>query len=72
MKDYIIWLRSGECITGTVKEDVIQDVKQKFDAKKEQIIEFDDIDGHVAVSNDEIEAVGINKHLENKAYGFKS
>lgn len=68
MEDYIIWLKSGECITGTAKEDVIkilQDTFINFTEKNEKF-SFADEDGRVVLKLSRIEAIGITKRNEEK------
>lgn len=74
MKDYLIWLKSGETICGTAKEETIKMLQYRFKdhAGKKEIISFTDKDGDVVLDIDRIEAVAINKCIENKKVGFKS
>lgn len=74
LKDYIIWLKSGECITGTVKENIINDLQDRFKDSigETEKISFNDEDGKVVVDLSRVEAIGINKCYENKEVGFKS
>lgn len=73
MKDYLIWLKSGETISGTADEDTIKWLQKRFEDREyelEKIISFDDEDGTVALDVDRIEAITINKCLEDKKVGF--
>lgn len=75
MKDYLIWIKSGETISGTADEDTIKWLQKRFENREyelEKIISFDDEDGTVALDVDRIEAITINKCCENKQVGFKS
>lgn len=75
MKDYLIWIKSGETISGTADEDTIKWLQKRFENREyelEKIISFDDEDGTVALDVDRIEAITINKCYENKQVGFKS
>lgn len=74
MKDYLIWLKSGETISGTAKEDIIKMLQDRFKdhAKGKNIISFPDEDGTVVLDIDRIEAIAINKCCENNQVGFKS
>lgn len=75
MKDYLIWLKSGETISGTAEEDTMKWLQKRFENRQyelEKIISFDDEDGTVALDVDRIEAVAINKCCENNQVGFKS
>lgn len=74
MKDYLIWLKSGETINGTAKEDIIKMLQCRFKDHigGKEIISFADEDGTVVLDIDRIEAVAINKYVENNKVGFKS
>ncbi|MFL0197284.1 hypothetical protein ACJDU8_17215 [Clostridium sp. WILCCON 0269] len=75
MKDYLIWLKSGENICGTAKEDTAEWLLDKFKNREyelEKIISFDDEDGTISLDMDRIEAVSIMACCENKQVGFKS
>jgi hypothetical protein len=74
MKDYLIWLKSGETISGTAKEDIIKMLQDRFKdhAKGKNIISFPDEDGIVSLDIDRVEAVSIMKCCEDKQAGFKS
>jgi len=69
MKEYIIWLKSGECISGTVNEDVA--IMLNENRKIVGRIRFKDTDGFVSVKASRIEAIGINFVADNnKKCGF--
>ncbi len=71
MKDYIIWLKSGECITGTAEESVILQLQERFkDCVGGEKISFLDEDGKMVVALDRIEAIAINKQPEATKLGF--
>jgi hypothetical protein len=70
MKDYTIWLKSGECITGTVNDDVAIMLNESH--KILGRIRFKDNDGFVSVKASRIEAIGINFIKDsNKNVGFR-
>ena len=70
MKDYTIWLKSGECITGTVNDDVA--IMLNESRKILGRIRFKDNDGFVSVKASRIEAIGINFIKDsNKNVGFR-
>ena len=73
-KDYIIWLKSGECITGTIEESIIYDLHDRFKNSTGEMekVSFSDEDGRVVLDLSKVEAIGINKHCENEHVGFKS
>ncbi|AND84263.1 hypothetical protein GTH52_07110 [Clostridium tyrobutyricum] len=73
MKDYLIWLKSGESISGTAKKDILEMLKDRFKDHKEEreIISFPDEEGGVILDMDRVEAIAINKCIENNKAGFK-
>lgn len=70
MKDYIIWLDSGECLTGTVNERNEGLIKEAFTKKAYGLLTFDDAEGtaHVAISK--IQAICFNNTQEGSKCGF--
>ena len=64
MKEYIIWFKSGNSISGIVDEDVADKLMQDF-------IEVDlDEDGTTVIDLSQIEAISINNCNENNNIGF--
>jgi hypothetical protein len=72
LKDYIIWFKSGQCISGTAKEDILTMLKGMFKDHKEgkEVISFPDMEGETYIDLDRIEAIGINDQFEEKQAGF--
>lgn len=72
MKDYLIWLSSGECIEGTAKESILKDLQQRFKDKSDDIVSFSDTDGEVTINMNRVEAMAINNQLIENEAGFKN
>ena len=72
MKDYIIWLKSGETVTGSVKEDIIDSLKDRFinSSGEKEILSFNDEEGEVTLDLSRVEVIVINKQYTNKSVGF--
>lgn len=72
MKDYIIWMKSGECISGTAKEETISDMQYRFGNYQDEDIKlmFTDEDGTVVVDLSRVEAIAINKQSAINKIGF--
>ena len=67
-------MKSGECINGTAKEDILKMLQDRFKdyTKGKNIISFPDEDGTVVLDIDRIEAVAVTKCFEDRKAGFKS
>lgn len=59
MKQYIIWLKSGEHVEGTIEDE------RKLKTLNPFILRFDDTEGKVAIKKSRIEAIGINDIADN-------
>lgn len=70
MKDYIIWLKSGETISGTAKEETISELQKCFSLDSEEKVFFVDSDGAMAIDLSRVEAIAINKLPETNKLGF--
>ncbi|MEY7998616.1 hypothetical protein AB8U03_00120 [Clostridium sp. Mt-5] len=72
MKDYLIWLKSGECINGTTKENILKMLQDRFKNHEngKEIISFTDEDGAVIFDMDRVEAIAVNKCYEDRKAGF--
>lgn len=68
MKKYIIWLRSGECIEGTVEDDIAN--KLILDSKRFSRLKFKDSEGYASVKRSRIEAIAIIDVVEANRCGF--
>ncbi|HWT74321.1 MAG TPA: hypothetical protein VN258_06340 [Mobilitalea sp.] len=67
MKHYIIWLKSGECITGDISDETVN--RLCLDGKS--VLKFEDTEGSIVVKRNRIEAIGINNAIETNKCGFK-
>lgn len=57
-RDYLIWLKGGDCITGTSDEQEIDDFIQEWRCRPANgIFSLTDTDGTLYIKSDEIEAV---------------
>lgn len=70
MKDYIIWLKSGETISGTAEEETINNLQKCFSLDSEEKVFFTDSDGAMAIDLSRVEAIAINKQPESNKLGF--
>lgn len=72
MKDYIIWLKSGECIAGIAKEETIKLIQNKFkdSSGKVEKLSFEDENGLVVVNINRIDAIAINDCCKYNQVGF--
>jgi hypothetical protein len=70
MKDYIIWLKSGECVSGTAKEEDIMKLQEEFSTDGEGKVFFKDEDGIIVIDFSRVEAIAINKRNECNKMGF--
>lgn len=71
MNDYIIWLKSGECISGTAKEEIIRQLQEQFvNSHIDERISFSDADGIVVVDLNQVEAIAVNKQPAINKVGF--
>jgi hypothetical protein len=66
MKHYIIWLKSGECITGDITDDVAKTLA--IDSKR--VLRFSDNEGTVSVKRNRIEAIALNDAIKTNKCGF--
>lgn len=64
MKDYIIWLKSGECVKGTIND------KRKLLRRGIFNLKFSDTEGTVIIKRNRIEAIAINNVIETSKCGF--
>lgn len=71
MKDYIIWLRSGECISGTADEEALKKLQDKYESSFDGKIAFEDMDGSLVVDLTKVEAIAINNQPIPNKIGFQ-
>ncbi|UDN58247.1 hypothetical protein [Clostridioides sp. ES-S-0010-02] len=72
MKEYIIWFKSGNSISGIVDEDVADKLMQDFiEADSGRDLKgYLDEDGTTIIDLSQIEAISINNCDENNNIGF--
>lgn len=70
MKDYIIWLKSGETISGVAEERIIKQLQSEFAKDCEEKAIFVDQDGEVVIDLNQVEAIAINKQPDANKLGF--
>ncbi|CZR99748.1 MULTISPECIES: hypothetical protein [Clostridioides] len=73
MKEYIIWFKSGNSISGIVDEDVADKLMQDFievDSDCRYLKGYLDEDGTIVIDLSQIEAISINNCNENNNIGF--
>ncbi|HCQ5969088.1 hypothetical protein NMF83_19290 [Clostridioides difficile] len=73
MKEYIIWFKSGNSISGIVDEDVADKLMQDFietDSDCRNLKGYLDEDGTTIIDLSQIEAISINNCSENNNIGF--
>lgn len=66
MKHYIIWLKSGETISGDIADELAESIT--LDSKR--VLRFSDTEGTVEVKRNRIEAIGINNIVKTRRCGF--
>ena len=74
MKDYIIFLKSGDALKGKIADDVAAQLKETFinPPNGNRIIAFNDSDGEAIVRRNDISAIGINNIVADKTIkGFR-
>lgn len=73
MKEYIIWFKSSNSISGIVDEDVADKLMQDFieaDSDCRYLKGYLDEDGTTVIDLSQIEAISINNCSENNNIGF--
>jgi len=64
VKDFIIWLKSGETIQGTATESSLDQLEHAWkltcDMVGKKIVSFKEVDGNVIIDLARIEAIAIN------------
>jgi len=70
VKDYLIWLRSGQMIDGTMDDDEAERLSTVYLSKIYGIQKFIDIEGVLILEMENICAIGINKAVGAKEVGF--
>jgi hypothetical protein len=66
MKHYIIWLMSGETISGDIADELAESIA--IDGRR--VLRFSDTEGTVSVKRNRIEAIAINNVVETSKCGF--
>lgn len=72
VKDYIIWLCSGESIYGTMDYREAEKLKQAYTGKTPGVLEFTDTEGVLLLEVRNIAALAINSARQEMAAGFKT
>lgn len=73
MIDYIIWLKSGESIYGTMAEEEIDRLKAWVSSSADTPGEFRDTDGTLFITSGQVAAIGVaNKPQHVNSIGFKN
>ncbi|NLW89998.1 MAG: hypothetical protein GXY34_00130 [Syntrophomonadaceae bacterium] len=70
MKDYIIWLKSGETISGTMADEEVERLKQWVKSIPQEPGEFNDNEGSLVIMPERVEAVAINDTIVMKQIGY--
>ncbi|HBG2262592.1 TPA: hypothetical protein KPK07_002420 [Clostridioides difficile] len=73
MKEYMIWFKSGNSISGVADEDVADKLMQDFievDSDCRSLKGYLDEDGATIIDLSQIEAISINNCSENNNIGF--
>lgn len=71
MKDYIIWLTSGETISGTMTDEEADRLKNWLVTNPHEPQEFVDTEGSFIVRPERIEAIAVNMVIEHNTLGFR-
>ncbi|EIS9402000.1 TPA: hypothetical protein UN993_003606 [Clostridioides difficile] len=73
MKEYVIWFKSGNCVSGTTDEYVSDKLMKDFmgaDSDCRNLKGYLDEDGTTIIDLSQIEAISINNCNENNNIGF--
>lgn len=70
MKDYIIWLKSGQTITGTIFEEEIDKLQKWALSAPDTPGEFRDTDGAIFIAPGQLAALSINEPEQTSKIGF--
>jgi len=70
VKDYLIWLYSGQIIDGTMEDDEAERLRITYRNRLPGIQEFTDTEGVVLLEIKDVSALGINKAISSKKAGF--
>lgn len=70
MKDYIIWLKSGESIYGTMDDEEINRLKGWLKSNQDYPGEFQDTDGELIFFAEQVAAIAINATHDTDSIGF--
>lgn len=71
MKEYIIYLKSCECIKGFVTEEVAERILNRFEIFKRGRYKFEDSEGVICVDLERVEAMVFNNIVDSNECGFK-
>lgn len=72
MKDYVVFLSSGESVCGTMEDSKAAGLKKAFVDKMPGIQEFTDTEGVFLLEVQNIVALVLNHDLDKKEIGFSS
>lgn len=74
MKDYILWLSSGESIYGTMEDSEYERLESLYLNNHGGRQKFTDTDGVLLLNLNDVLAVGINNpiNIKKKEVGFKT
>lgn len=70
MKEYILWLESGEAPVGQMEDDEAQRLSKAFQEQRPGVSEFADTDGTLFVNMQRVVALAINDLPEKDPAGF--
>lgn len=72
MKDYIIWLNSGETIQGTAELGTLESFVKTWQEGEMRIATLWDSNGRATINMSAIQAIAINNIDSNKPIGFNT
>lgn len=72
MKDYIVFLNSGESIYGSMEDQEAERLKQAYRKRTSWIEEFADSEGIFLLDMRQVAALVFNKNFPDKIVGFNN
>jgi len=70
VKDYIIWLKCGQSMQGTMTEEEVDKLQEWASSTPDTPGEFRDTDGAIFIAPGQLAALSINKPEQTSKIGF--
>jgi len=69
MKDYLIWIQSGQCIEGTAEENELDNLIENW-RNNHKFFRLYDSTGYIVINLQSVQAVAVNNIEQGKQAGF--